>query len=551
MTTQIIVAVIKGKDTKTNIFRVALNASAFVVMFLVALNHFNLPVTTALSMSSSSSLLSSSYPSHMREKIASSIAKGERRARERTTSSREVCSGCSRPPILCLCNYRPPQGKPLLTSTRILILQHPNEYRKKNFSTVPLIQLILENVKVKVGYTFDPDVCFSDCGEKKPLLLYPSDDAIDLNSVTRSWTTPQLENDNGLDIGVLGEELKRSVLNQDIFGSDDSTLVIIDGTWNEAKRMVRDSPGLLERCQAVKFTSPDVPSIYHAVRKEPEKHCLSTLEACSRTLQLLEKDQNGDLNNSANAVVASYYLERILQKHVDTYLNSALASDARHKNSSARKMHKKNDQWRKIEKELFSSKKNEDVLCRGDHPKVDTSKENNNNGNASTTIAGKELPFAQHYGSIKLQDEATIRLLRRNDAPLINSWWKHQSTSSLAMISRCIDDESCYMACIGVEINGKLKACILRYLGGALGMLYVDPLYRRRGYGSALLRTATEAILHYENQTCWSLIMDGNESSEALFEKEGYTREDPSRKKGHGLRRANRKWIKVLLPGSS
>ena len=40
----------------------------------------------------------------------------------------------------------------------VLVLQHPNEHRKKNVSTVPLMPLVLRHFTKKVGYTFGEDV---------------------------------------------------------------------------------------------------------------------------------------------------------------------------------------------------------------------------------------------------------------------------------------------------------------------------------------------------------------------------------------------------------
>merc|ERR1719183_789889 len=55
-------------------------------------------------------------------------------------------------------------------------------------------------------------------------------------------------------------------------------------------------------------------SIYHAMRKEPEEHCLSTLEACGEALRILEGSANGPkLQEALNAV---------LTKHVELHLKN-------------------------------------------------------------------------------------------------------------------------------------------------------------------------------------------------------------------------------------
>ena len=128
------------------------------------------------------------YKAHLRAKIAHGVAKGERRARERLAQPRPVCPHCSRPPILCVCNVLP--SDKISTATKILILQHPNEFRKRNLSTVPLIRLVLQNVQVLVGYSFHQDL--KDLAPIQqalhagiqPLLLYPGEDATSLDDTS-------------------------------------------------------------------------------------------------------------------------------------------------------------------------------------------------------------------------------------------------------------------------------------------------------------------------------------------------------------------------------
>ena len=130
-------------------------------------------------------------PQHFRDKIAHSISKGERRARERShTTLREVCKGCSRPFNLCLCevlNATAIASDNNDIHTNVIVLQHPNEFRKKHTSTVPLLRLVLgdENVQIKVGYDFtmnDILLTKDDADDyHRPLMLFPGPDAIELD----------------------------------------------------------------------------------------------------------------------------------------------------------------------------------------------------------------------------------------------------------------------------------------------------------------------------------------------------------------------------------
>jgi DTW domain-containing protein YfiP/GNAT superfamily N-acetyltransferase len=448
------------------------------------------------------------YAPHLRAKIAGSVAKGERRAGERAGQLRQVCGGCSRPEALCVCDVLPDQK--LITKTRILILQHPNERRKKNFSTVPLLRLVLENVQVLVGYEFDADqiapVKELISKGQKPLLLYPSPEAISLDN---------------LDFAALSSSEKDiNSSNDTIICSDDNNdqdnlLIIVDGTWMEAKRIMRESPSLVQHCQKVQFTS-DSTSIYDAVRKEPEAHCLSTLEACAKALELLE---NNNHNNTAMPAkkATTNYLHAILQSHVDSHLVNANMMAPRSAGQSTQKLYAKNQRRREIELELFE-------------PTMETNRNGDDEALPTTTIL-------REFG-----DGSIMRPLQLTDTAVVDSWWESRSNKSLPLVKRRIERDK-GPVCLGVEDKeGPLVACILRYEGGALGMLHVHEPFRRRGYGLALLKQATRTLQERGEERV-AFIMDGNHASEAVFTAAGWKRDDPTAKRRTGKRRAKRKWI--------
>lgn len=77
-------------------------------------------------------------------------------------------------------------------------------------------------------------------------------------------------------------------------GSDDvqewksdppKTLVVIDGTWSQAKSLLRENPALLALPKVT--LCPTTPGNYR-IRKEPDAAFLSTVEAVSQTLQVWE-----------------------------------------------------------------------------------------------------------------------------------------------------------------------------------------------------------------------------------------------------------------------
>src|SRR5450755_4606253 len=158
---------------------------------------------------------------------------------------RAICGRCRRPSRVCYCAYLPV----LPTRTRIVILQHPRE-RYVPIGTAHMASLCLPNAELHVGIDLDERL-LSD-PERPPVLLYPGEGAFD---VTR--------------------EPPRGPV----------TLVVVDGTWSQAKKLVKKSPALaaLPRYAFV----PPSPSEYR-IRREPREDFVSTIEALMHVLGALE-----------------------------------------------------------------------------------------------------------------------------------------------------------------------------------------------------------------------------------------------------------------------
>ena len=550
------------------------------------------------------------------KKIVASMAKSERRAMERNLhgSPRELCAKCQRPLVQCVCDALP-LSKISTPNTDILILQHPTEFRRKTFSTVPLIKLNLENVRVVVGHNFDtttPGIKEAIDNHSTKLLLFPSDDATILNDEWKKKMTideeelkdlqpstalllsnketqqQQSETSNENTVAadtrsILHRTRKQSLVQQNNNDSNKTLLVLIDGTWTQAARMARNSPELLEVCQQVQFEKSDTPnnegddtssmSIYDAIRKEPDRHCLSTLEACSKALEYLEEPETAEL--------ASRHLHAALQSLVDIQLRyTSRSADPRFVDRRF-KVSQRRQRRQELEMELLGVSTEEDALV------VDgqtfTSNENENDlqrqrqhpqqSLPSQSKIGIPMPGSSGSNHTVLADGAVLRNLRLEDAPFMNSRWPYRSKKgirSLAMIERILiqqlSAESEHCCCIGIygnldKVNEASeyeppRAFIVQYENGALGMLHVEEKYRRKGYGEALVDEATRRaqtkLKHASNNNerghdpVFAFILDGNTPSEKLFAKLGWTleKQDPNRKRGTGKRRAKRKWFK-------
>jgi DTW domain-containing protein YfiP len=70
--------------------------------------------------------------------------------------------------------------------------------------------------------------------------------------------------------------------------SPPSTLIVPDGTWTTARKLLELNP-FLQALPRIGF-EPSHPSRYHRVRREPAEHCVSTIEAVAQALGELEGD---------------------------------------------------------------------------------------------------------------------------------------------------------------------------------------------------------------------------------------------------------------------
>lgn len=174
---------------------------------------------------------------------------------------RPECSRCSRPQKVCLCPFLPLH--PLHISTHLYVIQHPAE-ESKVLRTVPLLAACLpqDKCKVKVGRRFseerDPELS-AVCRRSGTLILYPGDEAANL------------------------EEF---ILDSPVYPS---TIIIIDGTWSQAKDIFyKNSLFRLPKQVQLKTSI----SSQYVIRTQPTNRCLSTLECAAVALSILEKNND-------------------------------------------------------------------------------------------------------------------------------------------------------------------------------------------------------------------------------------------------------------------
>ena len=121
--------------------------------------------------------------------------------------------------------------------------------------TARMAHLCLPNSELYVGVNWENSAALRGVLSEKlypAMLLYPSEDAIDIQQLPKPHRM---------------------------------TLVVVDGTWSNAKKMVKQNP-ILAALPRIAFQPPR-PSEYR-IRREPKPHCVSTVEALAHVLGVLE-----------------------------------------------------------------------------------------------------------------------------------------------------------------------------------------------------------------------------------------------------------------------
>lgn len=166
---------------------------------------------------------------------------------------RAICDRCRRPASVCYCAHL----VSLETRTRVLLLQHPRE-RHTPIGTARLAHLCLPGSELHVGIDFDENAAVraalaeADAAGRPAHLLFPGPRAVDLAEANLAGPI---------------------------------TLVVVDGTWWQARKLLKRNARLAALPQ-LRFTPP-APSRYR-IRKEPAEDCVATVEALAHVLGALE-----------------------------------------------------------------------------------------------------------------------------------------------------------------------------------------------------------------------------------------------------------------------
>ncbi|HKF73571.1 MAG TPA: tRNA-uridine aminocarboxypropyltransferase [Stellaceae bacterium] len=181
----------------------------------------------------------------------------------------EDCPRCLKPRALCVCAVM----APVRNRTAVLILQHPQE-QDRSLGTARLASLQLQNTALKIGLSW-PSLSAAlgrPADPKRWAVVY-------LGSAAPAELAPERE--------VLVLDRKgEPVADQDAALEEIEGIVLLDGTWSQAKTLWWRNPWVLKANRIV--LNPRRPSRYGLIRREPRRDGLSTLEAAGLALARIE-----------------------------------------------------------------------------------------------------------------------------------------------------------------------------------------------------------------------------------------------------------------------
>ncbi|MFH2008478.1 MAG: tRNA-uridine aminocarboxypropyltransferase [bacterium] len=179
----------------------------------------------------------------------------------------ERCIGCRLHTAVCICSEVEAAATRLqgLLRTRVVLVTHAKELRRSTNTGFLLERVLRCEVRVRGAMDQDCELWDLVAPGAEALMLYPEED--------------------GRVLAV---------------GDRPSCLVVADGSWRQATRMVNRDPALsrLER-----VTLPPGPPGRYRLREAPRADGLCTLEAVARALELTEGERGPELRSGLETLL--------------------------------------------------------------------------------------------------------------------------------------------------------------------------------------------------------------------------------------------------------
>ena len=173
-------------------------------------------------------------------------------SQDQQETCREMCFRCFRAAKVCICQHIPS----VANKTGVIVLQHHRE-RLHPIGTARIARLGFQQVSVLIAKRQQALHCQVDPPPKTGL-LYPGPTSTDL-AVMQPEQCPE-------------------------------NLVVIDGTWLQAKQLYKSNTWLHNLPRYC--LKRDQPSQYR-IRRQPGVECLSTIEALVHAMKLIEPETKG------------------------------------------------------------------------------------------------------------------------------------------------------------------------------------------------------------------------------------------------------------------
>jgi Uncharacterized conserved protein len=200
---------------------------------------------------------------------------------------RDLCVSCLQPAFGCYCKHI----ERFDSHMEFVILIHPIEVRRR-IATGRMSYLCLENSHLIVGEDYSNHERVNELINDPnfhSVILYPGVQSVNLSPLSVSERKAAFPT---------GKKLR---------------IFVIDGTWAKAKTMVRKSLNL-QALPKVCFT-PDKPSQFR-VRKQPNEHCFSTIEAIHQLIELVGESIGFDVSQRKHDGLL-YVFEKMVQRQLD------------------------------------------------------------------------------------------------------------------------------------------------------------------------------------------------------------------------------------------
>lgn len=181
------------------------------------------------------------------------------------------CTRCGKPEGLCVCTELAALPK-LAPRLKCLILQHPQE-PDHELGTARLTEILLPGATVRVGLSWPNLAKASGSAAMDP----------------KRWAVLHLGS------GVKGPapagpglwfvDKKGALRLEQPKPRDLDGLIVLDGTWSQAKTLWWRNAWMLKLPRAILV--PSRKSLYGALRREPRRECVATIEAIAESLTFL------------------------------------------------------------------------------------------------------------------------------------------------------------------------------------------------------------------------------------------------------------------------